>query len=131
MVDAVVVKTLFAGENRHIVQIFNVSDGTGEAAVIKVDKSVLIGPVGLEPSQLAIERMAWNISGMSVKIEWEHTTNDIAAILSGQGDEDYQRNKTALYDPKSTGGTGDLVITTIGHALGDTYDIIIDMKLKA
>ena len=34
-------------------------------------------------------------------------------------------------DPKSSGGTGDILLTTTGHSSGDSYDITVYAKLKA
>lgn len=130
MADAVTNTTLFAGTRRRAVQLTNVSDGTGESAVIKVDKSTLIGPNGLEPSKLVIEEIIWSVKGFdAITLAWDHTTDDTAEVMSGNGGRDYTY-LGGLADPASVGGTGDLVLTTIGAAASAVYDITLILRLK-
>jgi hypothetical protein len=130
MADAVNTHTLFAGPGRLVVQLTSLSDGTGEAAVQKIDISTLATTDGEVPTSLAIKRVNWSIStGMSVSLLFDATTDDVAMRLTGNGERDY-RCYGILKDPKSTGATGDLLLTTHGHAASDTYDIIIDCELN-
>jgi hypothetical protein len=114
---------------RLVVNLTNTSDGTGEAAVAKVDISAFTCPNGLAATYSAIERIEYNISGMTVTLLWDHTTDDVAAVISGSGIIDQSVDGMRV-DPRSTGGTGDLLLTTTGHTAADTYDITIYMKLK-
>lgn len=130
MVDTVTNTTIFAGTRRHIIHLTNVSDGTGESAVVKVDVSALTGPDGTPPTAVTIEEISWDIQGFtSVTLAWDATTDDTIAVLSGQGYSDWTA-VGGLHDPASTGATGDVVLTTTGAAANASYDITIVCKLE-
>src|SRR3990167_7934898 len=105
MTDTVDSQVLANTKLRHVVRLYNASDGTGEAAVVKVDKSSLTGPDGTEPGRLVVERIVGNVEGMSVRLHWDHTTPDEIAVLTGPVDRDY-RSAGGLKDPATAGGTG-------------------------
>lgn len=132
MADTVDSLVVFSGNNRYVVRLTNISDGTGESAVIKVDKSALIGPDGVNPpGRLVLEEVQWSIQGFSsVRLAWDHTTDDEISVLgSGNGFFNF-KNAGGLVDPNSTGGTGDILLTTAGAASGATYDITLVVRLK-
>jgi hypothetical protein len=129
MADAVDSLVVFSGRRRYVARFTNLSDGTGESAVIKVDKSTLVGPDGTEPSKLVVEKIEYNCDGMSVSVAWDHTTDDEIAILAGYGCFDWTE-AGGLVDPGSTGGVGDIVFTTNGHAAGDSYNVTLFLRLK-
>jgi len=68
MADAVTTNTIFSGTKRLVERYTNISDGTGEAAVIKVDKSTLIGPDGTEPAKIVIEKIEYVCDGLQVRV---------------------------------------------------------------
>jgi hypothetical protein len=116
--------------NGKLVQRFtNLSDGTGEAAATKVDISTFTCPNGSAATYSAIQRIEYNIAGMTVSLLWDHTTDDEIAVLSGSGVIDASMDGNRV-DPRSAGDTGDIKFTTTGHSSGDSYDITIYMKLK-
>jgi hypothetical protein len=131
MADAVDTIVLRQGRNKHIVRLLNISDGTGEAAVVKVDISTLTGPDGTPPTKTVIEEIEWSIQGFtSVRLLWDHTTDDeIAALAAGNGYKNY-KNSGGLVDPASAGDTGDILLTTAGAVSGATYDITLVVRLK-
>lgn len=130
MADTVDSIVLFAGTKRRAVRLLNISDGTGESGVVKIDKSALTGPDGTEPTKLVIEEVVWNVNGFtSVRLYWDHTTDDEAIVLSGAGSRDYT-SVGGLQDPGSAGDTGDIILTTAGAVSGATYDITIIVRLK-
>lgn len=124
MADAVTSQTLVDGERNVVMKFTNVSDGTGEAAVLKVDVSTLAGA----PTSVKITKVEYDIQGMSVNLLWDATSDVSALILgSGQGCMDF-RDVGGLSNNAGTGVTGDLLLTTVGHTLGDTYSIVLRMK---
>lgn len=129
MADAVDILTVYAGRRHRVVRLTNASDGTGESAVVKVDKSTLTGLDGTEPSKLVVEKIQFALEGMSARLFWDHDTDDEIAVLAGQGCHDW-RDCGGLVDPASAGGTGDILLTTNGHTAGDTYDITLHLRLK-
>ena len=132
MADVVDTLVLISGQNRRIIRITNVSDGTGEAAVSKIVKAGLIGPDGVAaPTKLILEEVQWSIQGFSsIRLFWNHTAPDEIAVLgTGNG---YFNFKSAggLTDPGSAGGTGDITLTTAGAVSGATYDLTLVVRLK-
>ena len=65
-----------------------------------------------------------------VTLAWDHTTDDEIAVLSGQSVIDWS-SIGGNVDPQSTGGTGDILLTTDGGADGSSYDITLYMRPKA
>ena len=113
----------------YTIRLTNVSDGTGESAVVKVDKSGLVDIDGLEPVALDLIGVEWDVGGMNVTILWDHTTPDRAIVLTGQGEWDQSRDG-AIRDPRTAGGTGDILLTTGAHTSGDAYMILLRLKMR-
>lgn len=128
MVDAVNSQTLFDGLSQAVMKFNNVSDGTGEAAVLKVDVSALApNNVGKECVGVDIRRIVASVNGMSVNILWDATTDVSAFILSpGVYTFDFDTT-TILRNNAGTGKTGDIMFTTVGASAGDTYSIVLEM----
>ena len=92
MADAVTSQTIQDGERKAILKFTNASDGTGESAVKKVDVSALsANSAGLSCSRVTINKIWWQCTGMSVKIEFDATSNVLAIGLSedSNGYHDY------------------------------------------
>ncbi len=131
MADTVDSLVVFNGKRLYSVRLTNVSDGTGESGVAKVDISTLTGPAGSAPSYTKVREILYNIQGFtSVRLFWDHTTDDEIAVLpAGNGYMDYTA-LGSLTDPRSSGGTGDILLTTAGAAANATYDITLVVELK-
>jgi hypothetical protein len=132
MADAVTTEYVFNGQRRKIVHLTNISDGTGESGVVKVDLSAITFNNGVVPTGSAIDLIDYQIQGFaSVRLYWDHTTDDEIAILpAGTGTIDWYAHGGKT-DPRTTGGTGDVLLTTNGGASGATYDITIHLRPKA
>jgi hypothetical protein len=109
----------------------NISDGTGESAVAKITLSSLIGPQNIAPTAVKIREILYNIQGFSsVRILFDHTTDDVAAVLpAGTGYMDFT-GLNGLMDPRSAGATGNILFTTVGASATATYDITLVVELK-
>jgi hypothetical protein len=100
------------------------------SAVVKSDISTLTGPNGSAPSSQVVEWIEYDVQGFtSVRLDWDATTDDEIAVLSGQGVLDWTAYG-GLVDPASTGATGDIVLTTAGASATATYTITIGLRLK-
>jgi hypothetical protein len=131
MADVVDSKVVFSGKRYYIVHRTNQSDGTGESAQIVVDISTLFNPAGKTATYTTVDRIEYNVNGMNyVTLHWDHDTNDELAVLAGQGVIDATAYG-GMTDPRTTGGTGDIIITTDGHADGDSYDLVLYVRPKA
>jgi hypothetical protein len=129
MADAVTSQTIQDGQRIAILKFTNASDGTGESAVKKVDVSALsANSAGLSCSRVTINRIWWQCTGMSVKIEFDASANVLAIGLSedSNGYHDYS-DFSGIPNNAGSGITGDLDFTTVGHGSGDTYMIVLEM----
>ena len=76
MADAVTTQTIIDGERNCVMKFTNVSDGSGESAVAKVDVSALATSAdGDACSSVVIERIWWQCIGMKVQILWDADTD--------------------------------------------------------
>lgn len=131
MADTVNTQAVFDGAYRQAVHLTNESDGTGESAVTKVDISGKTNGNGITATYSTVDVIEYSVQGFNyVVLEWAHTANDEIAVLRGNGMIDWSAmgGKT---DPKSAGGTGDIVLTTDGGADGSSYDITLHYRPKA
>lgn len=138
MADVVTTRTIIDSKTHLCLHLTNVSDGTGETNVAKIVRANYKATDGNAPDSLDIYRIRWAVQGFtSVKLSWDHTTDDTAMILSGNGYDDFDgnipeyRDPFTLNDPRSTGGPGDLLLSTSGAVSGATYEITIWIKKAA
>ena len=133
MADTVTSRVLFSATNarKYCVHLTGISDGTGESNVVKVDRSTLTTPDGTAPSKIKISTIRWNTQGYQyIKLSWDHTADDTAMVLNGNGYECFDAYGH-LVDPNTsvdavTGAIGDLLLTSVGAASGSSYDITIE-----
>lgn len=124
MADAVTSQTIIDGSRKTVMKFTNISDGTGESAVVKVDVSALVGA----PAGVRVDKIHYDISGMQVELLWDATTPLIACTLSsGQGCFDFT-GFGGLQNNAGAGKTGDIKLTTLGHTANDTYSIVLEMS---
>lgn len=127
MADAVSSQILADGLSQAVMKFVNVSDGTGESAVLKVDVSALAANQnGQACTGVTIRRIHTAVSGMSVNILWDATT-DVSAFVVAPGVYSFDLSAAPLWNNAGTGKTGDVLFTTVGAASGDTYSIILEM----
>jgi hypothetical protein len=128
MSDGVATNVIINGRQNYVANFTNISDGTGEAAVKKVDISTLVGTDGVTvPISLAIMEVEFVVSRGNVRIFHDATTDSNALNLAGSGFISFT-DVGGLPDPKASGYTGDIMFTTNGMVSGDTYSIKLTLK---
>lgn len=128
MADAVTSQILVDGTQRAVFKFTNVSDGTGEAAVVKIDVSALNGFQGEPCTGVSIQRVDVITAGMGLNMLWDATA-DVLAMTFGEADFvslDFSRFG-GITNNAGAGKTGDLLFTTIGAASGDRYMVVIEV----
>ena len=129
MADAVTSQTIIDGSKTAVLKFTNVSDGTGESAVTKVDVSALSSnSIGQSCTGATIQKIWWQCIGMKVQILFD-ATSDVLAIELGEnqsGDHDYT-SFGGIPNNAGSGKTGDIKFTTIGHTSADSYTIILQV----
>ena len=129
MADAVTTQTIIDGERNCVMKFTNVSDGSGESAVAKVDVSALAANAnGTACSEVRIMRVSHAIVGMSVQLFFNASTNVLAMELaeSSNGHMDF-KDFGGIPNNAGSGKNGDCLFTTKGHSSGDTYSITLEM----
>jgi hypothetical protein len=130
MADAVTSQTLFDGDKHVVMKFTNISDGTGESAVKKVDVSALESDIyGNTCSSVAIEKIWWQCIGMKVRMFFD-ATSDAFIIELGENQSGYHDYSEfgGISNNAGSGKTGDIDFTTVGHSSADTYTIILKMR---
>jgi hypothetical protein len=137
MADVVTTQLLENGPRRVVYKFTNVSDGTGETGVVKIDPTSS-GPLGVvEQGQtiypgihLKIVDMAYDIRAMAVRMQWDASSAVDIWIASGDGAGpfsflDSRAGFQGIVNPDTTGATGKILFTTIGANLNASYSIIL------
>ena len=130
MADAVTSQTLFDGDKHVVMKFTNISDGTGESAVKKVDVSALESDIyGNTCSSVTIEKIWWQCIGMKVRMFFD-ATSEAFIIELGENQSGYHDYSEfgGIKNNAGSGKTGDIDFTTVGHSSADTYTIILKMR---
>jgi hypothetical protein len=139
MADTVTSQTLKDSASSWAVKLTNISDGTGEAGVVKVSANTLIASDGGSTQRLSINKIFWNVArGTSslqdprVTLAWRGTSNTTIVTLTGSGTLDLTTNLQApLTNNAGAGANGDILLTTTGFTASAGYTIILEGKKTA
>ena len=129
MADTVTSQTIQDGERKAVLKFTNISDGTGESAVKKVDVSALASnSSGTACTEVAVSKIWWQCVGMGVELLNDATTDTLIIGLSpdSNGMHDYS-SFSGIPNDSGSGKTGDIMFTTIGASSGDTYTVILEL----
>ena len=130
MADAVTSTTLSDSDKSAVVQLTNLSDGTGESAVTKIDVSALApkSTDGTPCTGVRLAKIVYSTFGMSVKLLWDATTNTICWDLNSDytTDEDFT-GFGGIRNTAGSGKTGDIALTTTGASGSDSYVIVLTL----
>jgi hypothetical protein len=129
MADAVTSTTISDNDRQAVIQLTNTSDGTGESAVTKVDVSALAARStdGTACTGCKLAKVSYTTFGMSAKLLWNASTNTICLDLNSGFSEqlDFTEFGGLQNTAAASGKTGDIKLTTTGHASGDSYVIVL------
>jgi len=128
MADAVTSQTILDGDRLYIAKYTNISDGTGESAVVKIDVSALNpNQFGYACNGVKINKIWALTDGMGVNILWDATT-DVIAVTVPQN-EMYKMDFSefgGISNNAGTGVNGNVLFTTVGASSGDRYTIVLE-----
>ena len=129
MADAVSTTTIIDGTHRAVIQLTNLSDGSGEAAVEKITCASLTARAdGTACNGVFIDKVHHSVVGFTqVQLLWEATTNTIAIALAQDSNGHMDFSDFGGIQSYGSGKTGDIMLTTIGAANLDSYVIILDL----
>ena len=129
MANVVTSQTIHDGGRTLVMKFTNISDGSAEVAVKKVDVSTLSGhpTTGTACTSVDIRRVLYTTSGISVDILWDATANVAAWTVHGNGHLDF-RSMGPISNNAGDGVTGDILFTVVGPSSGDRYSILLEMS---
>jgi hypothetical protein len=143
MADAVGTTVFENGNQWFRAKFTNLSDGTGESAVTKLDPTsaasgannmgvVIQGNTLYPGTHLKIMQIDYTVSGMTLQMIWDATTPNTAWLLQGFGKMDFTKQGGIAVPQSSgapiTGATGIVKFTTLGAGGGSSYTVDIWCK---
>ena len=135
MADVVTSQTIVdTSGTKTVMKFTNISDGSGETLVTKMDASALTFMT--EDATKKIAKIWWAINttnGKSgVELLWAGTTNSTIGFFSGTGYHDYFTSGNSIPNnatlTANTSPAGDILISTKGFVAGDNYTIILEVR---
>ena len=133
MADAVTSQTILDSGGRDLVMKFtNISDGTGESAVAKIDVSALTSSAitGQSCNRVVLQRIWFSNVGMGWKLYWNATSNMFICQAPKDWTDtwdftDSSQTLPGIPNNAGSGINGDLLLTTNDESSGDNYSIVI------
>jgi len=135
MADVVTSQTIVdTSGTKTVMKFTNMSDGSGETLVTKMDASALTFMT--EDATKSIAKIWWSINttnGKSgVELLWAGTTNSTIGFFSASGFHDYFTAGAAIPNnatlTANTSPAGDVLFSTKGFVAGDNYTIILEVR---
>ena len=139
MADVVTSQTLVdTSGTKTVMKFTNMSDGSGETLVTKMDASVL--GFLTEDDTKSVAKIWWSINttnGKSgVELLWAgsgtSSANSTIGFFSGTGYHDYYTAGNSIPNnatlTASTSPAGDILLSTKGFVSGDNYTIILELR---
>ena len=130
MADTVTTQTIADTSGvKFVAKLTNLSDGSGETLVKKIDASELT--FMSEDGNRTIARVYYSINTSDrksgVELIWDGTTQSTALFLSGNGFMDFRTDGNSISNNAGT-PTGDVLLSTKNFASGDNYTIIVEFR---
>jgi hypothetical protein len=130
MADIVTTQTIADTSGvKYVVKMTNLSDGSGEINVNKVDASTTTFMT--EDGERRIARVYYSVNvsdaKSGVELVWDGVANATALFLSGQGSMDLRTDGNSFKNNATT-PTGDVLLNTKNFANGDNYSIIVEFR---
>lgn len=135
MALTVTTKILTESQNERTVILTGIGTATEEETnVVKVDKSTLT-LAGAEPAAIDILSISAAIQGFTyIKLSFDNTSDETIVVLpSGTFYEEFGRDNQegrGRYKNSGDNTPGDILLTTVGGDLNDTYTIVLRIRLR-
>ena len=139
MADVVTSQTIVdTAGTKTVMKFTNISDGSGETLVTKMDASEL--NFMTEDANRVLAKIYWSVNttnGKSgVELLWagsgDNAANATIGFFSGRGVHDYYTAGNAIPNnatlTANTSPAGDILLSTKGFVAGDNYTIILEVR---
>lgn len=129
MTDAVNTTIVYEDFTNLVVNLTNLSDGTGESAVHKIIiANHTAGASANLTTSFTVDCIEGDSAGMEVQIYADHSSPVVIARLGGLGKYCRDYRSVGGLQTSGSGGTGDICVTTNGASSGDSYDITLHIR---
>ena len=129
MADSPTSQILVDNSKTAVMLFTNVSDGTGESLVTKVNVANLaVNALGQACIGVSVQKIHTSCHGMEFRLFWDATT-DVIFFASAQNNQftfDFS-NFGGLRNNSTAGKTGNILLSTFDQSLGDTYTLVLEM----
>jgi len=130
MADAVTTQVMVDNQTTAVILFTNISDGTGESLVTKVNVANLAAnATGQACTGVSVQKIHTSCHGLEVRMFWD-ATSDVVFFATAQNNQysfDFS-NFGGLVNSSGAGKTGNILFSTADQSAGDTYTIILEMK---
>ena len=114
---------------KYVAKLTNISDGSGESLVKKIDASTTTFMTA--DGNRKIAKIWWSVNttkaNASVELVWDGDTNATAILLNGQGYWDLRTAGNEIINNATT-PTGDVLLSTRDFVVGDNYTILVEFR---
>ena len=114
---------------KYVAKMTNISDGSGESLVKKIDASATTFMT--EDGERKIAKIWWSVNAISkkacVELLWDGVTNATGMLMSGQGYGDLRTAGNSIPNNATT-PTGDVLLSTRDFVVGDNYTILVEFR---
>tara|TARA_B100000902_G_scaffold397775_1_gene462533 strand:+ start:103 stop:492 length:390 start_codon:yes stop_codon:yes gene_type:complete len=114
---------------KYVIKMTNISDGTGETDVKKIDASEVTFMT--EDGSRKISKIWYSINTVNpksaVELKWDGATKSTALFLSGNGHWNLRDAGNEVLNNATT-PNGDVLLSTKNFANGDNYTIIVEFR---
>ena len=114
---------------KYVAKMTNISDGSGEYLVKKIDASTTTFMTA--DGNRKIAKIWWSVNttkaNASVELVWDGDTNATAILLNGQGYWDLRTAGNEIINNATT-PTGDVLLSTRDFVVGDNYTILVEFR---
>ena len=114
---------------KYVAKMTNISDGSGESLVKKIDASETTFMT--EDGERKIAKIWWSVNAISkkacVELLWDGVTNATGILMSGQGYWDLRTAGNSIPNNATT-PTGDVLLSTRDFVSGDNYTILVEFR---
>ena len=114
---------------KYVAKMTNISDGSGESLVKKIDASTTTFMTA--DGNRKIAKIWWSVNttkaNASVELVWDGDTNATAILLNGQGYWDLRTACNEIINNATT-PTGDVLLSTRDFVVGDNYTILVEFR---
>jgi hypothetical protein len=140
MADIVTSQTLKDHASAWAVKLTNISDGTGESLVTKVNANTLIASNGDGSTRLSITKLFWNIARGTSSLQDPRVTlfwvgsggaNTTIVTLTGSGTLDLTTGLQAPLTNNAANTAGNIMLSTTGFTASAAYTLVLEGKKTA